>query len=55
MMEEFDMAKSLKDNYALYDVWDHNKDFFGQVMDYYEDGTEVKCYEEDGKCSSDED
>ena len=55
MMEGFDMAKSLKDNDAFYDVWDRNEDFFGQVMEYYEDGTEVKCYEEGGECSSDED
>ena len=22
----------------FYDVWDHKEDFFGQVVDYYEDG-----------------
>ena len=51
----FDMAKSLKENDTFYDVWDRNEDFFGQVVEYYEDRTEVKCYEEGGECSSDED
>ena len=55
MMEGFDMTKSLKENDALYDVWDRNKDFFCQVVEYYEDRMEVKCYEEGGECSSDED
>ena len=55
MMEGFDMAKSLKENDDFYDVWDRNEDFFGQVVEYYEDGKEVKCYEEGGECSSDED
>ena len=55
MMEGFDMAKSLKENDKFYDVWDRNKDFFGQVVEYYEDGREVKCYEGGGECSSDED
>ena len=51
----FDMAKNFKQNNAFYDVWDRNEDFFGQVVEYYEDRTEVKCYEEGGKCSSDTD
>ena len=49
------MAKSLKENDDFYDVWDCNEDFFGQVVEYYEDGKEVKCYEEGEECSSDED
>ena len=55
MMEGFDMAKSIKENDKFYDVWDRNEDFLGQVLEYYEDETEVKCYEEGGECSSDED
>ena len=39
----------------FYDIWDRNEDFFGQVVEYYEDGKEVKCYEKGGECSSDED
>ena len=54
-MEGFDMAKSLKENDKFCDVWDHNDDFFGQVVEYYEDWKEVKCYEQGGECSSDED
>jgi len=45
-MEGFDMAKSLKENDDFYDVWDRNEDFFGQVVEYYEDRKDVKCYEE---------
>ena len=54
-MEGFDMAKSLKENDEFYDVWGRNEDFFGPVLEYYEDGMEAKCYEECGECSSDED
>ena len=49
------MSNSLKENDAFYDIWNRNEDFFGQVIEYYEGGMEVKCYEEGGECSSDED
>ena len=49
------MAKRLKENDDFYDVWDRKEDFFGQVLEYYDDGKEIKCYEEGGECISDED
>ena len=49
------MSKILKENNAFYDVWDRNDDFFGQVVEYYQDRTEVKWYDEGGECSNDED
>ena len=55
MMEGFEISKSLKENDDFHDVWDRSDACFGQVMEYYQDRTEVKCYEEGGECSSDED
>ena len=53
-MEGYNLNTPHESQSYLYDVWVTDTDFFEQVIDYYKNNNEVKCYEEGRDCESDE-
>ena len=52
----FDLNKPLDKQHALYDGWQKTwADLYEEIVTYYKDSHEVKCYIEGGACSSEED
>ena len=39
----------------MYDVWDTTTDFYEQVIEFYKNDKQVRCYEEHGDCNRESD